>query len=149
MKKTMLQYIMVILSITLLSGCTTSNGSTEKPDEKELVQDLKDDSATEIKDGQEGEGPDYIFKKQYEPSKFTQKDVDSDTVQWICSAYAIYTYYNKKDLGVVGGAGDENKDSYELAIKSALSGGGLEYYWTGKLHQTDPKAFKGGTPDKV
>lgn len=123
MKKTMLQYIMVILSITLLSGCTTSNGSTEKPDEKELVQDLKDDSATEIKDGQEGEGPDYIFKKQYEPSKFTQKDVDSDTVQWICSAYAIYTYYNKKDLGVVGGAGDENKDSYELAIKSALSGG--------------------------
>lgn len=63
------------------------------------------------------------FKEQYEESAFTQEDVDSDTVQWFCSAYAIYTHLNKKDLGMIGGTAPENEEMHQDAIKRALDSG--------------------------
>lgn len=67
------------------------------------------------------------FQKDYVPSEFVQADVESDTLQWFCSAYAIYTKYNNKDLGMIGGTAPENKEMHERAIKSALnSGWGIE-----------------------
>lgn len=57
----------------------------------------------------------------YQESDFSQEDIDSDTVQWFCSAYAIYTERNYKNLGVIGGI-KENRVS-EYAIKNALREG--------------------------
>lgn len=54
-------------------------------------------------------------------SDFTQEDVDSDTVQWFCSAYAIYTGRNYKELGVIGGA--ERSEVYEYVMQNALEEG--------------------------
>ncbi len=63
------------------------------------------------------------FKKDYVPSEFVQADVESDTLQWFCSAYAIYTSHNRKDLGMIGGTAPENKEMHERAIKNALESG--------------------------
>lgn len=63
------------------------------------------------------------FQKDYVPSEFAQTDVESDTIQWFCSAYAIYTRLNKKDLGVIGGTLPEDKEIHERAIKEALDSG--------------------------
>lgn len=58
----------------------------------------------------------------YKKSKLTQADVDSDTVQWICAAYAIYTQENRKELGKIGGA--EEGDAYiKKPIRVALESG--------------------------
>ena len=51
-----------------------------------------------------------------------EMDVNSDTVQWFCSAYAIYTQFNKKDLGIVGGLGKENEHLIPSIRKALLIG---------------------------
>lgn len=63
------------------------------------------------------------FQDKYVPSEYVQADIDSDTVQWFCSAYAIYTKLNKKDLKMIGGTAPENKEMHEWAIKEALDSG--------------------------
>ena len=63
------------------------------------------------------------FQEKYIPSTLTQKDIESDTVQWICSSYAIYTKYNKKDLGYIGGTSEEHLETYQYALKDALRSG--------------------------
>lgn len=73
--------------------------------------------------GQSADKEESGFRSEYEESAFTQEDVDSDTVQWFCSAYAIYTQLNKKDLGMIGGTSPENKEMNERAIKEALKSG--------------------------
>ncbi len=59
----------------------------------------------------------------YEESAFTQADVNSDTVQWMCSAYAIYTRYNHKALGYIGGLTQEDREYDVPAVKVALEDG--------------------------
>jgi len=44
-----------------------------------------------------------IISGQYVPSSYVQSDVDSDTIKWFCSCYAIYTIYSNKTLDMVGG----------------------------------------------
>lgn len=70
----------------------------------------------------EGDQIQIKWANTYEKSDFTQADVDSDTVQWICAAYAIYTQYNDKELGVVGGVAEDD-ETKDYAIRMALSGG--------------------------
>lgn len=57
-------------------------------------------------------GPTSDPNSKYVPSAFTQADVDSDTVQWFCTAYAIYTEINNKDQGYIGGTSEENEEYY-------------------------------------
>lgn len=67
------------------------------------------------------------LKGDFRDAGFTQTDVDSATVQWICATYAIYTEYNNKELGIVGGVLPADKDVCMYAIKEALSSGwGIE-----------------------
>lgn len=70
----------------------------------------------------EGDQMQIRWANTYEKSDFTQEDVDSDTVQWICAAYAIYTQYNNKELGIVGGVAEDD-DTKDYAIRMALSDG--------------------------
>ena len=41
------------------------------------------------------------LKGEYQASPFVQAEINSDTVEWICAAYAVYTQYNHKTLGVI------------------------------------------------
>lgn len=59
----------------------------------------------------------------YKKSPFEQIDVNSDTVRWMCSAYAIYTKYNSKDLWVIGGLEEDNSEYYRDRVKNTLSEG--------------------------
>lgn len=59
----------------------------------------------------------------FQPSQFSQDDVNSDTIRWMCSAYSIYTYYNDKEPGIVGGIKEEDQDMSQPAIRIALSQG--------------------------
>ena len=59
----------------------------------------------------------------YTASDFTQADVERDTIQWICAAYAIYSEYNSKSLVTVGGLEEEDRKWYQENIKTALSEG--------------------------
>lgn len=63
------------------------------------------------------------LRGSYRESDFVQEDVDSDTIQWICAAYAIYTEYNNKSLHVVGGLEEDDRNWYQESIQTALSQG--------------------------
>lgn len=73
----------------------------------------------EVKEG------DYMrikWNNSYEASKYLQEDVESDTVQWLCNTYAIYTQYNRKEIGRIGGVAKDD-DTMGLAIGMALNDG--------------------------
>ena len=93
----------VLLTPVLLGGCKAGGQTESGAGKKE-----KEESG---------------FQKSYVPSEFVQADVESDTLQWFCSAYAIYTEYNRKDLGMIGGTSPENEEMHEFAIKNALDSG--------------------------
>lgn len=123
------KYIYIVVSCillgTMLSGCQKN---LPKSDEKLLQRTEKNTENEEREDSKEEKNYDMgglgnYFRETYEPSSFGQDEVDSDTVQWICAAYAIYTGYNGKELGVVGGILQEKKDVSQKAVKEALSGG--------------------------
>lgn len=63
------------------------------------------------------------LKGEYQASPFVQAEINSDTVEWICAAYAVYTQYNHKTLGVIGGLSDQEKESSQDRIKLTLSEG--------------------------
>lgn len=101
------RYTLRILAAALAASvCLTGCGAVWVAAKK--VKDMKDEGG---------------FKDRYEESALTQEDVDSDTVQWICSAYAIYTHLNRKDLGMIGGTAPENEEMHQGAIKRALDSG--------------------------
>lgn len=98
------------LSFSILSGCD------------EMEENLKRVAAAD--EGKEGVDTSWIhLEGDYQPSSFTQADVNSDTIRWMCSAYSIYTYYNDKELGIVGGIKEEDRDVNQRAIRIALSQG--------------------------
>lgn len=76
-----------------------------------------------IQKKKESKGFEDVFQDKYTPSGFVQADVDSETVQWFCSAYAIYTEMNHKDLGQVGGTSQEHKEDHHFAIVAELDSG--------------------------
>lgn len=61
-------------------------------------------------------------EQSYKKGTLTQDDVDSDTVQWICATYAIYTELNNKELGRIGGA-YEDDEAIKEPIKIQLKDG--------------------------
>ena len=85
----------VTMGMSVLTGC---GGGTSKGSAQETVDVTKE------------------LKGEYQASPFVQADINSDTVEWICAAYAVYTQYNQKTLGVVGGISEEEKESYRDRI---------------------------------
>lgn len=113
MKRKVLFLLSLLLLGMVMGGCGKEKEEAGKVKEK----------AEEQKEELSESGLENYFLDSYEPSEFRQADVDSDTVQWICSAYAIYTHYNKKDLGCIGGTSDDNSEIYQRAIRIALANG--------------------------
>ncbi len=109
-KKRRKRMISAVLAVTMgMSVLTGCGGSTSKGGEQGTVDVVKE------------------LKGEYQASPFVQADINSDTVEWICAAYAVYTQYNQKMLGVVGGIAEEHKESYQDRIKLTLSEGwGIE-----------------------
>ena len=107
MKKKILILGVVLLFCAVAAGCGRS--IKEKEEDGKETQNQKEEES--------------YFADSYEESSFEQADIDSDTVQWICSAYSIYTYYNRKELGFVGGIAPEDREIYQLAVKTALADG--------------------------
>ena len=62
------------------------------------------------------------FEKKYEASDFTEEEVQSDTIDWINTCYAIYTYANGKNLDTIGGRYEWNDLQVEK-IKTVLDEG--------------------------
>lgn len=101
--------------VCIVMFCMAVAGCGQKIDKKEKAEAREEDLSMG--------GIGNHFADSYEPSSFEQSDIDSDTVQWICSAYSIYTHYNRKDLGYVGGASPDKREIYQLAIRTALEDG--------------------------
>ena len=85
-------YIMLIVIMgSLLSGCMPNmeqeSNEDKEPSNAQIIDTLLND----------------IQNSEYKKSKYVQKDVDSETVQWICATYAILTQTNIGALGVIGG----------------------------------------------
>lgn len=60
-----------------------------------------------------------IETSEYKESKYTQEDVDSETVQWICASYAILVKVNRGEFGVIAGL-DENETIYVEETKDKV-----------------------------
>ena len=99
MKKRMyVSIVAVILANVILGGCSQKEGYTIiQPNgvEKTQIDEPKDFAEIfEIED---------YLSESYQPSSFTQEDIESETVQWICTSYALYTQISRKTLGYIGG----------------------------------------------
>lgn len=91
----------VVLAVTMGMSMLTGCGASENSQSAETVE----------------------LKGEYQASPFVQAEINSDTVEWICAAYAVYTQYNHKTLGVIGGLSDQEKESSQDRIKLTLSEG--------------------------
>ena len=100
------------------NACGNSQTSQKGQDSKQEKQ--KEEKKEE---GKEKEVKVENLKEDYEPSAFEETDVESDTIYWMCSAYAIYSQYNDKRLDVVGGLSGEDKEWYQDSVKIALAEG--------------------------
>ena len=87
-----------------------------------VSQGWNEEISIDTESGAETELSSNAFSGEYAPSDFIQEDIDSDTVQWMCSCYAIYTDFNQMDSGYVGGLSPEH-DYYADAVKVALDDG--------------------------
>lgn len=96
------------LSLSMLNGCAAIVYYEFAPTAEEHVESSFDSVRLE---------------RGYKESDFTQGDVDSDTIWWMCSAYAIYTEYNGKEHRYVGGITQADRRYYASAVQEALSDG--------------------------
>lgn len=111
--------IACVLSIGLVCSLTGCQAQHSSPKSKPASSSNAKEEKEKLSMGEFGN----YFQDKYLPSKLTQKDVESDTIQWICSSYAIYTKNNKKDLGYIGGTSEEHLETYQYALKDALRSG--------------------------
>ena len=100
-KKKRKRILSVVLAVTMGMSMLTGCGASENSQSAETVE----------------------LKGEYQASPFVQAEINSDTVEWICAAYAVYTQYNHKTLGVIGGLSDQEKESSQDRIKLTLSEG--------------------------
>lgn len=113
--KIRLLFFLALILFGLLTGCKSSGEEKDKAEKETKAS------------GTEEEQTSQLLPDAYKASDFVQEDVDCDTIRWMCAAYAIYTEYNHKDLGVIGGVLEEDKEVRAPAVKEALSSGwGIE-----------------------
>lgn len=65
------------------------------------------------------------YNKKYEPSNFTQDDIDGNTVKWIAATCATYNYVNDLDSTKIGGAEPGSSDAEGLK-KMLVDGWGIK-----------------------
>lgn len=110
----------VATAVTVGLSFCACGATPEEPKENRREEAEQKDTEKERKDAEKAS---ISLEGEYKPASFEQRDINSDTIRWMCSAYAIYSAYNDKSLEVVGGLAGDDREWYREEVKEALAGG--------------------------
>ena len=110
----------VATAVTVGLSFCACGATPEEPKENRREEAEQKDTEKERKDAEKAS---ISLEGEYKPASFEQRDINSDTIRWMCSAYAIYSAYNDKSLEVVGGLAGDDREWYREEGKEALAGG--------------------------
>ena len=110
----------VATAVTVGLSFCVCGATPEEPKENRREEAEQKDTEKERKDAEKAS---ISLEGEYKPASFEQRDINSDTIRWMCSAYAIYSAYNDKSLEVVGGLAGDDREWYREEVKEALAGG--------------------------
>lgn len=119
-KRMITRLLSVATAVTVGLSFCACGATPEEPKENRREEAEQKDTEKERKDA---EKVSISLEGEYKPASFEQRDVNSDTIRWMCSAYAIYSAYNDKSLEVVGGLAGDDREWYREEVKEALAGG--------------------------
>lgn len=120
-KKRMITRLLSVATVVTVGLSFCACGATpEEPKENRREEAEQKDTEKERKDAEKAS---ISLEGEYKPASFEQRDINSDTIRWMCSAYAIYSAYNDKSLEVVGGLAGDDREWYREEVKEALAGG--------------------------
>lgn len=119
-KRMITRLLSVATAVTVGLSFCACGATPEEPKENRREEAEQKDTEKERKDA---EKVSISLEGEYKPASFEQRDINSDTIRWMCSAYAIYSAYNDKSLEVVGGLAGDDREWYREEVKEALAGG--------------------------
>lgn len=119
-KRMITRLLSVATAVTVGLSFCACGATLEEPKENRREEAEQKDTEKERKDAEKAS---ISLEGEYKPASFEQRDVNSDTIRWMCSAYAIYSAYNDKSLEVVGGLAGDDREWYREEVKEALAGG--------------------------
>ena len=119
-KRMITRLLSVATAVTVGLSFCACGATPEEPKENRREEAEQKDTEKERKDAEKAS---ISLEGEYKPASFEQRDVNSDTIRWMCSAYAIYSAYNDKSLEVVGGLAGDDRERYREEVKEALAGG--------------------------
>ena len=119
-KRMITRLLSVATAVTVGLSFCACGATPEEPKENRREEAEQKDTEKERKDAEKAS---ISLEGEYKPASFEQRDVNSDTIRWMCSAYAIYSAYNDKSLEVVGGLAGDGREWYREEVKEALAGG--------------------------
>ena len=119
-KRMITRLLSVATAVTVGLSFCACGATPEDPKENRREEAEQKDTEKERKDAEKAS---ISLEGEYKPASFEQRDVNSDTIRWMCSAYAIYSAYNDKSLEVVGGLAGDDREWYREEVKEALAGG--------------------------
>lgn len=119
-KRMITRLLSVATAVTVGLSFCACGATPGEPKENRREEAEQKDTEKERKDAEKAS---ISLEGEYKPASFEQRDVNSDTIRWMCSAYAIYSAYNDKSLEVVGGLAGDDREWYREEVKEALAGG--------------------------
>ncbi len=119
-KRMITRLLSVATAVTVGLSFCACGATPEEPKENRREGAEQKETENERKDAEKACSS---LEGEYKPASFEQRDVNSDTIRWMCSAYAIYSAYNDKSLEVVGGLAGDDREWYREEVKEALAGG--------------------------
>ena len=119
-KRMITRHLSVATAVTVGLSFCACGATPEEPKENRREEAEQKDTEKERKDAEKAS---ISLEGEYKPASFEQRDINSDTIRWMCSAYAIYSAYNDKSLEVVGGLAGDDREWYREEVKEALAGG--------------------------
>lgn len=119
-KRMITRFLSVAAAVTVGISFTACGANPEETKESRQEETEKGDAEEGKK---EAKKESISLEGEYKPASFEQRDVNSDTIRWMCSAYAIYSAYNDKSLDVVGGLSGDDREWYREEVKEALAEG--------------------------
>lgn len=122
-KRMITRFLSVAAAVTVGISFGACGANPEETKESRQEETEKRDAEEGKKEAKKEEKESISLEGEYKPAPFEQRDVNSDTIRWMCSAYAIYSAYNDKSLDVVGGLSGDDREWYREEVKEALAEG--------------------------
>ena len=122
-KRMITRFLSVAAAVTVGISFGACGANPEETKESRQEETEKRDAEEGKKEAKKEEKESISLEGEYKPASFEQRDVNSDTIRWMCSAYAIYSAYNDKSLDVVGGLSGDDREWYREEVKEALAEG--------------------------